>query len=128
MENGDLRTVLRCLLPLDNPNCTYHMRLHADSRDPPLPTALHVSTLHGFGGEDKLGGGGGSAELGQVAADEPAHEAAFTLVRDEPLSLMLRRRRSFRLRCCVMSVILTRLMLLLWWCWWALALKPKVLL
>ena len=74
MENGDLRAVVRYLLPLHNPNCTYHMRLHADRRDPPLPPALHVSTQNGLGGKP----GVRSAELGQVAPDEPAHAAPFT--------------------------------------------------
>lgn len=45
MENGDLRAAVRALLPPRNPNCTSHMRLFADGRDPPLPTALHVSTV-----------------------------------------------------------------------------------
>lgn len=49
MENGDLRAVVRYFLPPHSPNCTYHMRLHADRRDPPLPPALHVSTLHLLG-------------------------------------------------------------------------------
>lgn len=70
MENGDLRAVVRYFLPLHYPNCTYHMRLHADGRDPSLPPALHVSTLHCF--EEKEGGRSGysgvrNAELGQVA-------------------------------------------------------------
>lgn len=83
MENGDLRAVVRYFLPLHNPNCTYHMRLHADRRDPPLPPALHVSTLHRLG--DKPGGaergtrtGGpakpdtcGAVYLGARAADVP---------------------------------------------------------
>lgn len=44
MENGDLRAAVWACLPPRNPNCTSHMRLFADGRDPPLPTALHVST------------------------------------------------------------------------------------
>lgn len=44
MENGDLRAAVRAFLPPRNPNCTSHMRLFADRRDPPLSTALHVST------------------------------------------------------------------------------------
>lgn len=49
MENGDLRAVVRYLLPAYYPNCTYHMRLYADRRDPPLPPALHVSNQHRLG-------------------------------------------------------------------------------
>lgn len=45
MENGDLRAAVRAFLPPRRPNCTSHMRLFADGRDPPLPTALHVSTV-----------------------------------------------------------------------------------
>lgn len=45
MKNGDLRAAVRAFLPPRNPNCTSHMRLFADGRDPPLPTALHVSTV-----------------------------------------------------------------------------------
>lgn len=45
MENGDLRAAVRALLPPRNPNCTSHMRLFPDGRNPPLPTALHVSTV-----------------------------------------------------------------------------------
>lgn len=62
MENGDLRAAVRAFLLPRSPNCTSHMRLFADGRDPPLPTALHVSTLRcrgitGFGCAD-LGTGG----------------------------------------------------------------------
>lgn len=49
MENGDLRAVVRYFLPFHNSNYTYHMRLYADRRDPPISPALHVSTLHRFG-------------------------------------------------------------------------------
>lgn len=61
MENGDLRAVVWCFLPPHYPNCTYHLCVHADSRDPPLPSALHVSSPHSFffGGR-----GGGDAERG----------------------------------------------------------------
>lgn len=45
MKNGDLRAAVWGLLPPRNPNCTSYMRLFADGRDPPLPTALHVSTV-----------------------------------------------------------------------------------
>lgn len=45
MENGDLRAAVRAFLPPRSPNCTSHTGLFADRRDPPLPTALHVSTL-----------------------------------------------------------------------------------
>ncbi|KAF3689981.1 Voltage-dependent calcium channel subunit alpha-2/delta-2 [Channa argus] len=47
MENGDLRAVVWYFLPLHNSNCTYHMRLYANRRDPPLPTALHISSCLG---------------------------------------------------------------------------------
>lgn len=49
MENGDLRAAVRAFLPPRNANCTSHIRLYADGRDPPLPTALHVSTLSCWG-------------------------------------------------------------------------------
>lgn len=45
MKNGDLRAAVWAFLPPRNPNCTSYMRLFADGRDPPLPTALHVSTV-----------------------------------------------------------------------------------
>lgn len=45
MENGDLRAAVRAFLPPRSPNCTSHLGLFADRRDPALPTALHVSTV-----------------------------------------------------------------------------------
>lgn len=70
MENGDLRAAVRALLPPRRPNCTSHICVFANGRDPPLPTALHVSTVRRRGSNPGLG----CADRGQVA---PKRSAAF---------------------------------------------------
>lgn len=56
MENGDVRAAVRALLPPRRPNCTSHICVFADGRDPPLPTALHVSTMRLRGSNPGLRG------------------------------------------------------------------------